>query len=226
MKQRTTKDPSKRQRAAPAVPVSRTVGYLPVSTVDPDIEKLRAALLEYADRNDLGRVTFVEEKVSGMKSWKKRKLAQIVNDMKPGDRLVVSELSRLGRSLVEVLQVLNGLAAKHVDVYSVKEAFRLRGTDTQSYAMRMLLGLFAGIEHDLIVARTKEGLAAARLKGSRLGRPKGPGKSKLDPHKDEIVALIKSGSRKSYIAKRYNCTDANLLYWLKLRGLKQIKEEY
>ncbi len=96
----------------------------------------------------------------------------------------------------------------------------------QSKVMRTMLALFAEIERDLIVARTREGLAAAKAKGRLLGRPKGVGKSKLDPHRDEIIALLKTGSRKSYIAKRYKTTDANLLHWLKRHGLDDIHEEY
>jgi DNA invertase Pin-like site-specific DNA recombinase len=203
-----------------------TVAYLRVSTLEQDTDKNRAAVLAYANNKDFGKVAFVEEKVSGMKPWRKRKLADVVEDLKAGDRLIVPELSRLGRSLVEVLEVLNVLTAKDAAVYSVKEGFQLNGSYMQSKVMRTMLVLFAEIEHDLIVARTKEGLAAARAKGSLLGRPKGPGKSKLDPYKEEIVALLKTGSRKSYIAKRCHRTEANLLHWLKKRGLHDIAEEY
>ncbi|HKM39208.1 MAG TPA: recombinase family protein, partial [bacterium] len=170
-------------------------GYLRVSTIDQDTEKNKAAILSFANsKGFLGRVEFVEEKVSGLKSWKKRKLKDLVESMSEGDILIVPELSRLGRSLVEVLEVLNELKDKGVKVFSVKENFQLNGDDIQSKVMRTMLGLFAEIERDLISARTKEGLAAAKASGKRLGRPKGPGKSKLDKFKPEIVALLKNGS--------------------------------
>jgi DNA invertase Pin-like site-specific DNA recombinase len=86
-----------------------------------------------------------------------------------------------------------------------------------------MLGLFAEIEHDLIVARTKEGLEAARAKGKQLGRPKGPGKSRLDPHQPEIEALLYNGSRQTFIAQRYGVTSATLCNWLKKKGLDKIK---
>jgi DNA invertase Pin-like site-specific DNA recombinase len=124
---------------------------------------------------------------------------------------------------VEVLEVLNELTAKDVAVFSVKENFQLNGQDMQSKVMRTMLGLFAEIEHDLIVARTKEGLAAARAKGRQLGRPKGPGKSRLDPYRPEIEALLKNGSRKSFIAQRYHVTPATLWNWLKKRGLDKVE---
>jgi DNA invertase Pin-like site-specific DNA recombinase len=206
--------------------MGRTVGYLRVSTTDQDLDKFRAAVLMFANNHDFGKVDFVEEKVSGMKSWKKRKLAEVVESLNAGDRLIVPELSRLGRSLVEVLEVLNILTAKDVAVYSVKEGFKLNGSDLQSKIVRTMLALFGEIEHDLIVARTKEGLAAAKEKGSRLGRPKGPGKSKLDPHREEIVALLKIGSRRNYIAKKYGTSEVNLHFWLKSRGLLNVAEEY
>lgn len=205
---------------------NKTMGYLRVSTVDQDIDKFRSAILEYANSRDFGKVDFIEEKVSGRKSWRKRKLAGLVESLGSEDRLIVPELSRLGRSLVEVLEVLNLLQGKNVAVYSVKEGFKLNGSDMQSKVMRTMLALFAEIERDLISARTKEGLAAARAKGSLLGRPKGIGKSKLDAHREEIVALLKTGSRKNYIAKRYNTTNANLIHWLKRHDLQRIKAEY
>ena len=85
---------------------SKTIAYLRVSTIDQDVEKNKADILQYANAKDFGQVSFVEEKVSGMLSWKKRKLAQVVEDLKAGDILIVPELSRVGRSLVEVLEVL------------------------------------------------------------------------------------------------------------------------
>jgi DNA invertase Pin-like site-specific DNA recombinase len=195
---------------------NRIVGYLRVSTVDQDTEKNKADVLKFANtKGFLGQVEFVEEKISGMKSWKKRKLKDLVDSMTAGDIIIVPELSRLGRSLVEVLEVLNVLSGKDVSVYSVKENFQLNGSDMQSKVMRTMLGLFAEIERDLISARTKEGLAAAKEGGQQLGRPKGKGRSKLDQFKPEIEALLKNGSTKAFIAKRYSVTQATLFNWLK-----------
>ena len=194
------------------------------STIDQDTEKNKAAVLAFANaKGFIGKVEFVEEKISGLKSWKKRKLNDLVQSMASGDVLIVPELSRLGRSLVEVLEVLNALKDKQVKVYSVKENFQLNGDDMQSKVMRTMLGLFAEIERDLISARTKEGLAAAKASGKRLGRPKGPGKSKLDGFRPEIEALLKNGSRKNFVAKRYGVTPATLSNWLKKHGLDTIK---
>ena len=204
----------------------RVYGYLRVSTIDQDTEKNKAAVLDFANaRGFIGRVEFVEEKVSGLKSWKKRKLNDLVQSMNSGDILIVPELSRLGRSLVEVLEVLNVLKDKGVKVFSVKEAFQMNGDDMQSKVMRTMLGLFAEIERDLISARTKEGLAAAKAKGVKLGRPKGPGKSRLDEFRPEIEALLKNGSRKTFIAQRYGVNPVTLTNWLKRKALSDLKAQ-
>lgn len=203
----------------------KTIGYLRVSTVDQDVDKFRHDILKFANDRDFGKVQFIEEKVSGAKPWRKRKLAEVVDGLKNGDVLIVPELSRLGRSLVEVLEVLNILQDRDVAVHSVKEGFKLNGKDMQSKVMRTMLGLFAEIERDLISARTKEGLQAARDRGSRLGRPKGKGKSKLDKHRPEIEALIRNGSRHDFIAKRFGCTPATLSNWLKKTGLNKLEAQ-
>ena len=201
------------------------IGYLRVSTIDQDVSKNEAAILKFANDKDFGRVDFINEKVSGMKSWKNRKLYDVVQSLNEGDVLLVPELSRLGRSLKDILDVLNELSDRQVKVYSVKENFQLNGDDIQSKVMRTMFALFAEIEHDLIVSRTKEGLVAARAKGKMLGRPKGPGKSKLDPFGAEIIALLKNGSTKSFIAKRYKSSIPTLTNWLIKKGFNEVVPE-
>ena len=190
-----------------------TIGYLRVSTVDQDVDKFKGQILAYANDHSLGRVTFCEEHVSGAKSWRNRKLAGVVEELGPGDTLLVPELSRLGRSIVEVLEVLNLLKAKGVKVISIKEGFTLNGDGLQAKVMSTLLALFAEIERDLISQRTKEGLAAVRASGKRLGRPKGPGKSKLDRHKARIKEMRANGAPFAHIARELGCTAATVSSW-------------
>lgn len=196
------------------------IGYSRVSTIDQNTEKFETDILKFANQHDFGKVNFVSEKISGMRSWRSRELSNVVNQMQADDILIVPELSRLGRSLIDVLEVLRILSDKQVKVYSVKENFQLNGDDMQSKVMRTMLGLFAEIERDLISSRTKEGLFAARAKGSLLGRPHGVGKSKLDQYKPEIVALLNNGSTKKFVAERYHCTPANLINWLNMNEVK------
>jgi DNA invertase Pin-like site-specific DNA recombinase len=198
----------------------KVIGYLRVSTVEQDTDKNEAAVLRFANTHQFGKVQFISEKISGTTSWKNRKLAQAVESMNPGDILIVPEMSRLGRSTLDILTVLDVLTKKGVKVYSVKENFQINGDEIQSKVMRNMLGLFSEIERDLISQRTKEGLANARAKGRLIGRPKGRGKSKLDQYKPEIIALLNNGSTKKFVAERYKVTSATLINWIKMNDLK------
>jgi len=200
----------------------KITSYLRVSTVDQDVEKNKASVLNFANsHNFIGKVQFTEEKISGMVPWRKRKLNDLVESLRADDVLIVPELSRVGRSLVEVLEVLSVLKDRGVAVYSVKENFQLNGSDIQSKVMRTMLALFSEIERDLISSRTKEGLAAARARGRLLGRPRGPGRSKLDPYRPEIEALLANGSPKTFIANRYNTSPLNLSLWMKKNKIQR-----
>jgi len=200
---------------AKRTPKSKTMSYLRVSSIDQDTEKNKHDIRAYANSQDFGKVIFVEEKITGRKSWKERKIKGIIDELGEGDRLIVPELSRLGRSTLEVLEILKAAKDKLIAIYSVKEKFQLNGDGIQSKIMSTMLALFADLEHDFISMRTKEGLAAARRKGSLLGRPPGPGKSKLDEHRDEIIDKMRLGVPKTKIARRYDTTPANLHNWIK-----------
>lgn len=203
----------------------RSIAYLRVSTLDQDTEKNKADILKFANSKHFGHIDFVEEKVSGAKPWKERKIKEIIDELGDGDRLIVSELSRLGRSMLEIMEIMAVAKEKGIAVYDVKNGWELNSS-IQSKVMAMVFSIAAEIERDLIRKRTKEGLQAARAKGKLLGRPKGPGKSKLDKHREEIIALLKTGSKQVYIAKRYGTTQPNLYNWLRKHGLAGIKPEY
>jgi DNA invertase Pin-like site-specific DNA recombinase len=195
------------------------VAYLRVSTQDQDTEKNKADILKFANDRKFGNVRFVEEKASGTILWKDRKIKQIIQKLGEGDRLIVPEISRLGRSMLEIMEMLAVAKEKGIAVYAVKGPWELNGS-IQSKVMAMVFSMVAEIEHDLISARTKEGLRAARAKGKLLGRPRGPGKSKLDKFKLEIEALLQNGSTKTFISKRYHSTVPNLYNWMKKNGVE------
>lgn len=201
---------------------AKTIAYLRVSTTDQDIEKNKNEILRLSNDKGLGKVVFVEEKVSGTVSWKKRKIARIIEELTEGDNLVVSELSRIGRSMLEIMQVLSIAMEKHINVYAVKGSWQLDNS-IQSKIMAMVFSMAAEIERDLISKRTKEALRARKEKGMVLGRPKGTGKSKLDKFRPEIEALLNNGSAQKFIAKRYGITEANLSLWIKKHKLKRVK---
>jgi DNA invertase Pin-like site-specific DNA recombinase len=205
--------------------MAKTISYLRVSTEEQDTEKNKADVLKFANDRDFGKVLFVEEKVSGKKSWKERRIKGIIDELGEGDRLIVPELSRLGRSMLEIMEILALAKEKGIAIYDVKNGWELNGS-IQSKVMAMVFSIAAEIERDLISKRTTEGLRAARAKGTLLGRPKGPGKSKLDKYREEIVALIKTGSTQTYLAKKYSTTQPNLYNWLRKNGLREIKPEY
>ena len=193
---------------------NRTVACLRVSTIDQDTEKNKADILAYANSKDFGKVEFVEEHVSGKKSWKERKIADIIDGLSKNDRLIVPEMSRLGRSMLEIMEILSIAKRKEIAIYDVKNGWELNG-NIHSKILAMAFSIASEIERDLISKRTKEALRVRKELGVKLGRPKGPGKSKLDQHRDEIIALLKNGSTKVYVAKRYGSTVPNLYNWLK-----------
>jgi DNA invertase Pin-like site-specific DNA recombinase len=198
----------------------KTVAYLRISTVDQDIGKNKAAILALSNDKDLGRVHFIEETVSGKVSWRDRKISTLLEELKEGDRMIVSELSRLGRSMLECMEILSVASQKGVCVYAVKGDWQLDGS-IQSNIVAMAFSMASEIERDLISKRTTEALRVKKAAGIKLGRPKGPGKSKLDVYLPEIEGLLSKGSTRKYIANRYNTTPSNLTNWLKKRGIKR-----
>jgi DNA invertase Pin-like site-specific DNA recombinase len=193
---------------------NKTIAYLRVSTVEQDLEKNKADILAFAKNKDFGKVKFVEEKVSGMKKWKDRKIKQVIDDLSKGDRLIVPEFSRLGRSMLEIMEMLSIPKDKEVNVYAVKGGWGLNGS-LQSKVMAMAFSIASEIERNLISKRTKEALRARKVAGVKLGRPRGAGKSKLDAFKEEIVALLRNGSSKKFVANRYGTSQVNLYNWIK-----------
>jgi DNA invertase Pin-like site-specific DNA recombinase len=150
------------------------------------------------------------------------KAAQVLEDLQNGDALIVSELSRLGRSMLECMEILALATRKGIRVYSVKGGWQLDHS-LQSKILALAFSMAAEIERDLISQRTKEALRFKKAQGFTLGRPKGPGKSKLDAFRPEIESLLANGSTQRFIARRYHTTEANLYNWLRKHGMKTAK---
>lgn len=142
----------------------RTIAYLRVSTTDQDLEKNKADMLHLANDKALGQVEWFEETASGRLSWRKRQLGELLAELSAGDNLLVSELSRLGRSTLECMEILS-LAMQHgIHVYAVKGNWQLDDS-IQSNIVAMTFAMAAEIERDLISQRTKEALAARKRAG-------------------------------------------------------------
>ena len=200
----------------------KTVAYLRVSTAEQELDKNKADILFFANENNLGKVNFVEEKASGTIHWKKRELGSIIDSLSEGDHLIVSEFSRLGRSMLECMEVMTHCLNNKINLYAIKGQWRLDGS-IQSKIMGMMFSIASEIERDLISKRTSEALRARKQKGLPLGRPSGTGKSKLDNYKDEIIALLNNGSSKAFIAKRYKTAISNLHHWLKKNNIQAVE---
>lgn len=197
----------------------QTIAYLRVSTIDQDLGKNKSDILFFANENNLGKVHFIEEKISGAIHWKKRELGSIIDSMSEGDHLIVSEFSRLGRSMLECMEIMSHCLERKINLYAIKGQWRLDNT-IQSKIIGMIFSIASEIGRDLISKRTSEALRARKLKGLPMGRPKGTGKSKLDEYKEEIVALLNNGSSRVFIAKRYKTSVGNLHHWLKKNGIE------
>ena len=199
----------------------KTIGYLRVSTAEQDLDKNKADILHLANEKKLGTVEWVKEKASGKINWRKRKIAEVIENLKEGDSILVSELSRLGRSMLECMELLSIALEKKINIYAVKGKWQL-DQSIQSKIIAMAFSMAAEIERDLISQRTKEALAVRKKNGVKLGRPKGTGRSKLDQYKPEIEALLKNGATQKFIAHRYGATEATVSRWVRKQGLKKV----
>jgi DNA invertase Pin-like site-specific DNA recombinase len=191
----------------------KVVGYLRVSTVSQDLQKNKADILTYANDHRLGNVEFVEEVVSGKVSWKVRKIKEVIDSLGKDDWLIVAELSRLGRSMLEIMEIISEAKRKEINIYAIKNNWTLNGS-IESKILLMVFSMASEIERDLISARTTEALRVRKALGVKLGRPKGPGKSRLDKHTEEIVALLRDGVPKTKVAIKYKTSVVNLYNWL------------
>ncbi len=204
----------------------KTVAYLRVSTAQQDVGSQRLAILEYARKHDFRIDDFIEATASGQASEKRRRLDELMHVLQRGDRLVVSELSRLGRSLGQIVgqivAILDALATAGVAFVAMKENIRIEGQrDIQTKVMTTLFALFAEVERDLISERTREGLAKARASGRKLGRPKGSlGVSRLSTYgkEDDIRRFLELGVSKTAIAKLTGVSRTTLYSFMRTRG--------
>jgi DNA invertase Pin-like site-specific DNA recombinase len=199
----------------------KTTAYLRVSTGSQDLANQKLAVLDYARQKRFAIDRFVEAQASSRKGPAERRVEELLSSLEAGDRLVVSELSRLGRSLGQVIQFVDELVKRKVRFVAIKEDIRFEGKqDLQTKVMIALFGLFAEVERDLISERTKEGLVAARARGRLLGRPKGSlGTSKLDGKEGEIRKLLEKEVSKRSLAKIMDVSPTDLRHFIRTRKL-------
>ena len=195
-----------------------TIGFIRVSTLDQDTEKNKLDILQFANVHKLGNVEFVEEKVSGTKDYKKRKLGELLETLPKGSVIITPELSRVSRSIVQILEVIQITQDKGITLYSLKENFCNMDNSIASTVTKTIFALVAQIERELISLRTREALHARKSAGVKLGRPAGKRKSKLDEHTADILRLVALKVPKTIIAKQYGCSVGNLYNFLSRLG--------
>jgi len=195
--------------------------YLRVSTVLQDSENQRFEILKFADEKKLVVDEWISETVSGMKSYKERKLGKLIDQLQKSDILLISEISRLGRNLMEILVILNLCLEKEVELFSCKERLELGKNNLNSQIIAFCFSLSASIERQLISQRTREALARKKQEGVILGRKKGClSRSKLDPFIDRIRELVSSyGVSKSSVAKIYQVSPGTVSSFLITRKI-------
>jgi DNA invertase Pin-like site-specific DNA recombinase len=179
-------------------------GYIRVSTDKQNVDNQRFEINRFCSTNNLKIEQWIEEKISGTKMPEKRLLGSLLTEVKAGDLIICSELSRLGRSLFMIMSILNQLMTNDVRIWTIKDNYRL-GDNIQSKVLAFAFGLSAEIERDLLSQRTKEALARKRAEGKILGRPYGSKSShvKLSGFEQEIRVLLARQFSKSAIGRIY-----------------------
>lgn len=195
------------------------IAYLRVSTVRQHVENQKGEIIRYAKLKGIKIDNWVTEIVSGKAHRSSRKLGKIVNRLKKGDMLIVTELSRLSRSLHEIMQIMKYCVDNQVAIYSTKDGYTFDDS-INSKVLSFAFGLAAEIEHKLISQRTREAMALRRAEGKHMGRKKGSDVKMqyLLKNRDEINSQIASGKSIALICCEFN-VSYNTLYRFRVKYL-------
>lgn len=195
-------------------------GYIRVSSDSQTVENQRYEIRQFVQKQNIEIDSWIEETISGTKSYDKRALGRLLNKVGKDDLIICAELSRLGRNLFMIMEILNICMTKECKVWTIKDNYRL-GEDIQSKVLAFAFGLSAEIERNLISQRTKEALARKKAEGVILGRPKGRKSShlKLSGKENLIRELLRQGTSKSEIARKLNVNRMTVASFIKLNHL-------
>jgi DNA invertase Pin-like site-specific DNA recombinase len=191
-------------------------GYIKVSTDKQTVDNQRFEIERFCLKNSINIDHWIEETISGTQLPEKRLLGFLLTEVKTGDLIVCSELSRLGRNMFMIMSILNHLMINGVKIRTIKDNYQL-GDSIQAKILAFAFGLSAEIERDLISQRTKEALARKRSEGFALGRPTGrkSDRLKLTEHEAEILSLLDKNVSKSAIARRFGVCRKTVISFLK-----------
>ena len=191
-------------------------GYIRVSSDKQTVENQRFEINNFCIKESIHIDGWIEETISGTKNYNKRQLGKLLKRVQKDDLIICAELSRLGRSLFMIMEILNICMNKECRVWTIKDSYRL-GDDIQSKVLAFAFGLSAEIERNLISQRTKEALARKKADGVILGRPKGKSpipNQKCEKNREWIREMISRGMPKSNIAKNLHIARGTLYRFL------------
>jgi len=203
--------------------MGKIVAYLRASTDKQDLSHQKLEILEFARRQELHVDEYLELTVSSRKTSKQRRIDELVQMLEATDTLIVTELSRLGRSTAEVIALVNALIEGNIRLIVIKQNLDISRQDMNSKIIITLFSLFAELERDLISLRTREALAAKKAQGQPLGKPKGTlQKSKFDQDVSRIKELLGYGLSVRKIAKVLGYSSHIALNtYINKRGLRE-----
>jgi len=210
--------------------MAKTIGYIRVSTDQQDLQNQQHSILNYANKNSLGKVKFIEVKMSSRKKDEDRKIDELFDSLQADDHLIVSELSRIGRSVVNVVTIVNRLIAKGVNLHILKEQLFIKPNEQNPFTdfQINIFSAFAQLERDLISKRTKEALQARKAKGIKLGKPKGTIQGSIyDKDREKIKELYELGVSLTNISKKHlgYGTIKSLSEYVKNKLYKEVKSD-
>lgn len=193
------------------------IGYIRVSTAKQHPENQKDEIMRFAETNGMGIDKWIVEIVSGKGLVKERKLGRLIKTLKKGDTLIVTEISRLSRSLTDIMGVMGRCIEKGINIYTTKEKYRFDDS-INSKVLCFAFGLVAEIERNLISLRTKEALALRRAEGKKLGRKPGdsPKMSVLLKNQEQIKQLLKEGVKQKDICKKYKVSRSTFFQFMRL----------
>ena len=196
-------------------------GYIRVSSDKQTVENQRFEIIKFCKKQNIVINDWIEETISGTKNYTKRQLGRLLRKIHKDDIIISSELSRLGRNLFMIMEILNICMIKKCKVWTIKDNYRL-GEDIQSKVLAFAFGLSAEIERNLISQRTKEALARKKAEGVSLGHHRGF-RCRLNPKcmskHDYIVKELAKGTEKTVIAKRLKISKTTFYRYLVYTGL-------